>query len=209
MAENKRNFWTTMPGIISGVAAIVTGLGVLIPLLLGAAGKHPNKNSASQNPTPGVTSTAGSGSPTSTAGTTDNGSPLPSDSSSPLPTSSSDSSSSPSGAAGIIASPSSVTFGSSQVGKATSDTTVSINNPGSAPVTIDKVEITGSNASAFTVTSTTCGNGATVASKESCTVAVRFTPPALGSASANLVVHYHPPQHSFTTIQLSGSGSIL
>ena len=207
MAAEKRNFWTTVPGIISGVAAIVTGLGVLIPLLLGAASKHPSKSSASQSP-PGVTNTTGSESPTSTAGGT--GSPLPSDSSSPFPTdSSSDSSSSPSGAAGITANPSNVTFRSSQVGKATSDTTVTINNPGSAPVTIEKVEITGSNASAFTVASTTCGNGATIAQKDSCTVAVRFTPPALGSASANLVVHYHPPQHSFTTIQLTGSGSLL
>ena len=79
MAAEKRNFWTTVPGIISGVAAIVTGLGVLIPLLLGAASKHPSKSSASQSP-PGVTNTTGSESPTSTAGGT--GSPLPSDSSS-------------------------------------------------------------------------------------------------------------------------------
>jgi hypothetical protein len=201
-AENKRNFWTTVPGIISGVAAIVTGLGVLIPLLLGAAAKHPNKNSASQSPPPGVTSTAGSESPTSTAGGT--GSPLPSDSSSPFPTSSSsDSSSNPGGAGGLTANPSSMNY------KSTSDMTVTIANPGSAPVTIDSVVITGANASAYTISSTTCGDGSSVDPKGSCQATVHFTAPALGSASAALEVHYHPPQSSFTTIPLKGGGGLF
>ena len=141
MAAEKRNFWTTVQGIISGVAAIVTGLGVLIPLLLGVGSKHTNKNT--QSP-PGVTSPTGTESPTSTAGggTTGNASPLPTDSSSPFSTDSpSDSSSSSGGPLAIAADPSSVNFGSIQQGKPTPDKTVSINNPGSAPVTIDKVEM--------------------------------------------------------------------
>jgi hypothetical protein len=203
--EKRRNFWTTVPGVISGVAAIVTGLGVLIPLLLGAASKHPNKNNASQGPSPSISSTTGSESPTSTAGgATGTASPLPTDSSSPLPTSSSsDSSSSSGGALGLTANPSSVTF------RNTSDITVSINNPGSAPVTIEKVVITGSNANAFSIASTTCGDGSNVDPKTSCQVTLHFTPPALGSASAALEIHYHPPQSSFTTIQLKGGGGLF
>ena len=208
--EKKKNFWTTVPGVISGIAAIVTGLGVLIPLLLGVGSKHTEKNSASQNP-PGVTSTGTEGT-TSTAGggTSGNASPLPTDGSSPFPSSSSSDSSSTAGALGITADPPSVSFGSIQQGKSTSDKTVTISNPGSVPVTIDKVEITGSDAAAFTITSTTCGDGSTtVAPMSTCQVSLHFTPNALRSESASLKVSYHPPPSSFTSIQLSGTGTLL
>jgi cytoskeletal protein RodZ len=193
MADDRKPFWTTVPGIISGIAATITGLAVLIPLLLGAGGKHTNKNAASQNSSPGVTSTSTAGGPT--AGTSGPGStPLPTDSAS-------GSTSSP---LGVTADPSSVNV----TGKA-ADATVTITNPGSTDVTIDKVEITGANASAFSITSTTCGNGSTVSPNQSCQVMVHYTPPALGSASASLVVHYEPPQSSFVTIPLKGSGGLL
>jgi len=195
MADDKKPFWTSLPGIISGIAATITGLAVLIPLLLGAAGKHPNKNTASQNSSPGVTSTSTpGGSPGGSA------SPLPNDGSTPTDSSSS-STSSP---LGITANPSTVNLS----GKA-GDATVTITNPGATDVTIDKVELTGANASAFSVTSTTCGNGSTVSPNQTCQVVVHYTPPALGSASASLVVHYEPPQSSFLTVQLKGSGGLL
>ena len=193
MAEGKKSFWMTVPGLISGIAATVTGLAVLIPLLLGVGGKHNNKNAASQNSSPGVTSTSTAGG--STGGTSGPGStPPPTDSGS-------GSTSSP---LGVTADPSSVNV----TGKA-ADATVTISNPGSTDVTIDKVEITGANASAFSITSTTCGNGSTVSPNQSCQVMVHYTPPALGSASASLVVHYEPPQSSFVTIPLKGSGGLL
>lgn len=196
MAENKKPFWTSVPGIISGIAATITGLAVLIPLLLGMGGKHTNKNAASQNSSPGVTSTSTAG-----ASPSDSGSPLPTNGAIPTD-SASGSNSSP--ALGVTADPSSVNV----TGKA-ADATVTISNPGSTDVTIDKVEITGANASAFSISSTTCGNGATVYPKQSCQVVVHYTPPALGSASASLVVHYEPPQSSFVTIPLKGSGGLL
>ena len=193
MAEGKKSFWTTVPGIVSGIAATVTGLAVLIPLLLGVGGKHTNKNAASQNSSPGFTSTSTAGG--STGGTSGPGStPLPTDGTS-------GSTSSP---LGITADPSSVNLS----GKA-ADATVTITNPGSTDVTFDKVEITGSNAAAFSITSTTCGNGSTASPNQSCQVVVHYTSPALGSASAALVVHYEPPQSSFITIQLKGSGGLL
>jgi hypothetical protein len=212
MAERKRNFWTTVPGVISGVAAIVTGLGVLIPLLLGAAGKHPSKNSASQSPTPGVTSTTGSESPTSTAGggTTGSGSPSPTDSlgSSPSGGTSSSPTAAATGATGITADPPSLSFGTVRVNGGTSDQAVTINNPGSVQVTIQHVAITPSNA-AFSITSTTCGDGTMVAPGSSCQIKLHFAPTALGAASASLEVHYHPPQSAFTSISLSGTGSLV
>lgn len=196
MADDRKPFWTTLPGIISGIAATITGLAVLIPLLLGVAGKHPNKNAASQNSSPGVTSTAGTGAtnPSAGGGTGATGNPSPTDNAS-------GSTSSP---LGITADPSSVNLS----GKA-ADATVTITNPGATDVTIDKVEISGANASAFSITSTTCGNGSTVSPNQSCQVVLHYTPPALGSASAALVVHYEPPQSSFLTVQLKGSGGLL
>src|SRR5215467_10786687 len=162
MAE-KKSFWQTVPGIVSGVAAIVTGLGVLIPIALKTA-QHAHKTSGSQNPSAAVTGTAGTEGSTSTAGSS-SASPGAPGGSNPLPTdSSSGAGSNPGGGgAGISADPPSIGFGSIQQGKTTPDKTVTITNPGSAPVTIDKVEIKGSDASAFAITSTTCGEGATVA----------------------------------------------
>src|SRR4029077_5529320 len=137
---------------------------VLIPLLLGVAGKHTNKNAASQNSSPGVTTTAGTGAtttPSAGGGTGDSGSPSPTDSSS----------GSTSSSLGITADPSTVNLS----GKA-GDATVTITNPGATDVTIDKVEITGANASAFSITSTTCGNGSTVSPNKTCQVVLHYTP---------------------------------
>ena len=206
MPEGKRSFWTTVPGVISGVAAIVTGLGVLIPLLLGVGGKHTNTNPASQNPPPGVSSSTGTEGTTSTTGggTTGTGSPSPTDSLGSSPSASAGAT----GATGISADPPSLSFGTVRVNGGTSDQAVTINNPGSVPVTIDHVAVTPSNA-AFTITSTTCGDGSSVAPQASCQIKLHFAPTALGSASASLEVHYHPPQSAFTSISLSGTGSLV
>jgi hypothetical protein len=206
MPEGKRNFWTTVPGVISGVAAIVTGLGVLIPLLLGVGSKHTNTNTASRSPSPSVTSSTGTEGTTSTTGggTTDTTSPSPTDSLGSSPTGSG-----ATGATGITADPPSLSFGSVRINGGTSDQAVTINNPNSVPVTIEHVAITPSNAAAFTITSTTCGDGSTVAPQSSCQIKLHFAPTALGSASASLEVHYHPPQSAFTSISLSGTGSLV
>jgi hypothetical protein len=208
MPEGKRNFWTTVPGVISGVAAIVTGLGVLIPLLLGVGSKHTNKTTASQSPPPSVTSSTGTEGTTSTTGggTTGTGSPSPTDSLGSSPSASA--SAGATGATGISADPPSLSFGTVRVNGGTSDQAVTINNPGSVPVTIDHVAVTPSNP-AFTISSTTCGDGSTVAPQSSCQIKLHFAPTALGSASASLEVHYHPPQSAFTSISLSGTGSLV
>ncbi|HYR63900.1 MAG TPA: choice-of-anchor D domain-containing protein [Actinomycetota bacterium] len=208
MAEKKKSFWTTIPGVVSGIAATITGLAVLIPLMLGLGSKHSNTNSASQNPT--ATTTTASGSPTpSGPGTTTTVTPTSTDSSSPSPgVASTDVSPSSGGATEITADPSSLSFGSMQQGRS-ADMTVTLTNPGSTPATIDKVAITGSNAAAFTITTNTCGEGSSVAPQTSCRVTVHFAPPTIASYSASLEVHYHPPQSAFISVPLSGSGALL
>lgn len=211
MAENKRNFWTTVPGVISGVAAIVTGLGVLIPIMLGVGSKHAN-NSASQNNTPGAASSSVSQTVTSTTGTstTDTTTPSPTDGLGVTDTASPGASPSSGPLAAFTASPSTVSFGSVRAGLSSADTSVVITNPGGAPLTIDHVSLTGSNATWFTISSTNCGDGATISPKGSCQVSVRFSPTsAFVSAAAQLRVDYHPPQSSFVTVDLSGTGSLI
>lgn len=215
MADDRKPFWTSLPGIISGIAATVTGLAVLIPLLLGAGSKHtPQSNTAAQSPSPSPSATATASpsvSDTSTAGAgaTDTTSPSPTDTSSPPTGASPGAFLSPGGTAQLTVTPSSLGFGTIQQGRSTPDQSVTISDPGTAPVTIDSVELTGADAGAFTITSSTCGGGATVSPGSTCQMSVRFTPNGLRAESASLVVHYHPPASSFTTIALTGTGSLL
>ncbi len=172
---DKKAFWTTVPGIISGVAAIITGLAVLIPIVLGVGGKHRSSNAPSGPPPGGSPSASGSAS---------------------------------GGPAVLATDPSSVSFGGVVVGKSAQDVTVTVTSSG-GDATIDTVEITGAAQGAFTIAGTTCGNGSTIAAQSSCQVTLRFTPSALGAASASLEIHYHPPDSSFTTVSLSGNGTLL
>src|SRR5256885_1410788 len=137
MSDGKKSFWTTMPGIISGIAAIVTGLGVLIPLLLGVGSKHTDKNAVSQSPSPGVTTTTGSEGTTSTAGggTTGNASPSPTDSLG-SPGAGTGGSPGTTGATGLTVDPPNLSFGTVRASQGTSDQAVTLTNPGSVPVSI-------------------------------------------------------------------------
>jgi hypothetical protein len=104
-----------------------------------------------------------------------------------------------------------VSFGSVRAGLSSSDTGITITNPGGAPVTIDHASITGSSATQFTISSTTCGDGATIPPNASCQVSVRFSPTSGlgGPVLAKLRLDYHPPQSSFLTIDLGGTGSLF
>jgi hypothetical protein len=100
--------------------------------------------------------------------------------------------------AALTASPSSVSFGSEQVGQTSSAQTVTVTNPGSTTATISQVAVSGP----FTQTNT-CG--AALAAGASCTVSVRFAPTAGGAASGSLTVASSAP-NSPLSVQLSGTG---
>ena len=201
MAE-KKSYWSTLPGLITGIAAIVTGLAALIPIVLGLT-KSPNKHNPSGAP---AATQSASPTPSGSSGSSDTGSPSPGDSGaagsteSPSPTSS--------GAAALVASPSTEDWGQISVNSSPQERTVTFSNQGSSGITIDSVQITGPQASAFSISRTTCGNGTTVATGSTCEVAITYKP-ALGSQSASLVVNYHPPRASSTKVPLSGKGSLL
>ena len=75
---DKKSFWSTMPGLITGVAAIVTGLAALIPIILGLSSKSPNKHNGSGAP---AATQSASATPSGGFGSGDTGTPNPGDTS--------------------------------------------------------------------------------------------------------------------------------
>ncbi|MBR7837969.1 discoidin domain-containing protein [Actinospica durhamensis] len=106
--------------------------------------------------------------------------------------------SSSTGSSALTASPSSLSFGSVNVGSTSSAQTVTVTNPGSSAATVNSVTVSG----AFSQTNT-CGSS--LAAGATCTVSVKFAPTAAGAASGSLSVASSAP-NSPLTVALSGTG---
>ncbi len=102
------------------------------------------------------------------------------------------------GSSALTASPSSLSFGSVNVGSTSSAQTVTVTNPGSSAATVNSVSVSG----AFSQTNT-CGSS--LAAGATCTVSVKFAPTAAGAASGSLSVASSAPS-SPLTVALSGTG---
>jgi F5/8 type C domain/Pectate lyase superfamily protein/Abnormal spindle-like microcephaly-assoc'd, ASPM-SPD-2-Hydin len=98
----------------------------------------------------------------------------------------------------LSASPSSLSFGNTNVGSTSSAQTVTVSNPGSTAASVSSVSVSGP----FSQTNT-CGTS--IAAGGSCTVSVKFAPTASGSASGSLSVASSAPS-SPLTVALSGTG---
>jgi urease beta subunit len=85
----------------------------------------------------------------------------------------------------ITVSPTTVAFGSRLVGSTSSAATVTVSNPGTAPLSIGSIAVEGSEAGDFART-TDCGSSLAV--NASCTVSVTFTPGATGARSGSIVI---------------------
>jgi beta-glucanase (GH16 family) len=100
-------------------------------------------------------------------------------------------------------SPSSLTFGNQLVHTTSSSQLVTLNNTGSAPLTLTHIAVTGADASDFTQVDS-CG--ASVAAGGTCTIPIVFTPSGTGSRVASLKITDNAgvsPQ----TVTLSGTGT--
>jgi hypothetical protein len=86
----------------------------------------------------------------------------------------------------VSVSPTTLTFASTKVGATTAAQMVTVKNTGTASVTLTSETITGTNATSFVKSATTCGT--TLAASASCTVSVEFKPTVAGSLTANLSV---------------------
>ncbi len=80
--------------------------------------------------------------------------------------------------------------------------TVTLTNPGLAPITIATVTVTGANASSF-IQGNSCGSS--LAGKSSCAVQIQFSPTTAGPLSATLTITDNAP-NSPQTVALSGFG---
>lgn len=85
--------------------------------------------------------------------------------------------------------------------------TVTLSNPGTAPLTIGTLAVSGAQAAEFQIASGgTCTAGASVAASGSCTVRVSFAPTAAGARSASLAIT-HNATGSPTSVSLAGTGT--
>ena len=104
----------------------------------------------------------------------------------------------------ISLSPAALTFASTTVGSTTAAQVVTIKNTGTATATLTSETITGTNASSFLKSATTCG--ATLAASATCTVSVEFKPTAAGALAASLSVTDNATG-SPQTVGLTGTGA--
>lgn len=98
----------------------------------------------------------------------------------------------------------SLQFASTEVGKTTTGSPLTLVNNGPGAVTVSSIGTSGAQADAFSVGGGTCVGGITLAANASCTVVVSFVPDVAGVRSAVLLVASsgsNPPD-----VALSGSG---
>lgn len=98
-----------------------------------------------------------------------------------------------------------ITFGSQTVQTTSAPMVVTVSNTGSANLTLQALTIAGTNAAEF-ARAGTCAAGGNVAPAGSCTIALTFTPQAIGARSASLSIT-HNAAGTPSTVTLSGTGA--
>jgi len=84
----------------------------------------------------------------------------------------------------VSASPTSLTFASTNVGSSSTTQTATLSNGLSSSITFSSVAISGTNAGDFSIASKTCSTS--LAASDSCTASIAFKPAAAGARSATL-----------------------
>jgi hypothetical protein len=100
--------------------------------------------------------------------------------------------------------PASLNFGGQTVGTASTAETVTLSNPGSAPVSVGTITIAGANSGDFVESG--C-SGSTVGSGATCVISVTFIPQATGSRSATLTIA-DDAQGGPQLVALAGTGGV-
>jgi hypothetical protein len=104
----------------------------------------------------------------------------------------------------VTLTPTALTFASTPVGSTTAAQVVTIKNSGTATLNLTSETITGTNATSFIKSATTCG--ATLAASATCTVSVEFKPATTGALSAALSIADNAAG-SPQAVTLSGTGT--
>jgi len=101
---------------------------------------------------------------------------------------------------------SSINFGNRNLGTTSSGVGITVTNTGAGALSVSSVSLGGTNPGDFALSADTC-TGTSVGSNGTCTVAVTFTPTALGARSATLSIYDNAPG-SPQTVALSGTGTL-
>ncbi len=161
MSDGK-SYWSTMPGVVTGIASIVTAIVGLLGISVQAGWIGGDDDKASVSSTDGVATTT---SPTVRGATT---------------------TSSPSTATTRVGEfevePQSITFEPLK----TKEATITVRNTGDIPLTIRAPDLSGSGEAAFTVADDDCNS--TLAPGRSCDITVTFAAPQPGEFAAKLAV---------------------
>ena len=107
------------------------------------------------------------------------------------------------GIAQAVISPTTLTFPSASIGASSAAQTITISNPGTAPLTLSGYSLTGANPANFVLTST-CS--LTIAVNGSCTISVIFTPTSATNFTASVIIA-DSAAGSPQTVALTGSGN--
>ena len=110
----------------------------------------------------------------------------------------------PGGTGTVTTNPTSLSFGSVNVGSTSSTQNTTVTNSSGSSVTISSITITGTNAGDFLIASKSCGSS--LANAASCGVSIQFKPTATGTRSATLTIS-DSATNSPQTVALSGTGA--
>jgi hypothetical protein len=170
--SQEKSFWSSAPGTVAAVAAMVTALAGVVPIVMAVRGGDNDKPAGTTSPTPTATESPGaSRSPGDEPlfGAPDAGAAPP-----------------------VIASPKSVDFGKVPVALSAPTQGLQLVNTGESPVTIDGMRIVGPAASSFTISDATCKEGDELAPDTPCDLKIHFAPSGSGAQQATLVVERTP-----------------
>lgn len=182
---DKKNFWQTVPGVITGLATILTAALGLIPILTGGDDSPEPQSTQSASPTPTSSSSPTSGSSSNGSGNSSSGSVAPK----------------------AVVAPKSLDFGEIGSGK-TARQTVTVANSGNEYLVVDGASIDGRN-DVFSVEAQDClGNETGIAPDDECEVTVSFNPSSPGAFAGFLEIE-HSGKDSPTRVALNGEGRLL
>lgn len=180
---DKKSFWQTLPGVVTGIATILTAMLGLLPFVLG--GEDDAETRATSSPTPTATATS-----SPTAGTSSRSS-RPSEVSAPV----------------AVVAPKAVEFGNAGVGKPI-EQTVTIANSGTEYLVVEGAEITGRKDVFAVGDDEECLVETGIAPQSECQLTVLFTPTSAGSFAGFLEIE-HSAEDSPSRVALNGEGVLL
>lgn len=180
----KKNFWATIPGLITGLATILTAGVTLVSLLTGNG--NDSQPQADQSPTPTTTASATSGTSGGSSGSSSGSSNV---------------------APRAVVAPKSLNFGDLGSGK-TAKQTVTVANSGNEYLVVDGASVEGRN-DVFSVEAQEClGEETGIAPEDECEITVAFTPSAPGAFAGILEIE-HSGNDSPARVALNGEGRLL